>query len=239
MFVNHTKKYFFIHIPKCGGTTVQETLLKHSIFSKEDFTMYEFHTSGLTDVTRTYISQGYTPIIFVRNPYTRFVSAIDQIMFMTQYYKDVDQLVSELKKRNYLLPLAPMYFFTDTKTVYKIENFKTDLNKVLSKFGYPKVWWNRNQREYKTDPEVFYKKRPDVLQFVTEFYFKDFVDFSYPMRIAVKPFIHILPFFEAQVKYTSQDVRDKQDDIYFWAMKSVHDQEGEPLHFEGAVNSAN
>lgn len=242
MFVNHTKKYFFIHIPKCGGTTVQETLLKHSIFLNEEFTMYEFHTSGLCAEARVYASMGYTEIVFVRDPYTRFVSAWDQIRFMTEYYNDVDCVTSELKKLNYLLPLAPMNFFTHAKTVYRLENFRSDLIKVLDAFGYPRVWWNRNQRVQKTNVKDFYEKRPDLLQFVTEFYFKDFVDFKYPMKLAVRPIIHVIPAFDAQIKYTSQDVRDKPDDIYFWAMKSVHDQEQEPkesqlVQFIGTVNS--
>jgi len=237
MLVNHTKKYIFVHVPKCGGTTVQETLLKHSIFANEDFTMYEFHTSMLCDDAQEYIRQGYTPITFVRDPYTRFVSAYQQIMYMTKVYPDVFALVNELKKKNYLMPMAPMHFFTgpikDLK-VFKMENFRNEIIKVLDMFGYPRVWWNRNQTEGKggkIDPDAFYEET-GLREFVTEFYYKDFIDFRYRMKIAVTPFQHNIPLFESVVKYDWKDVRDKPDDIYYWAMKSVHDQEQEPRDSE-------
>jgi hypothetical protein len=244
MFVNHTKKYIFVHVPKCGGTTVQETLLKHSIFANEDFTMYEFHSSLLCEAAQQYIDQGYKAIIFVRDPYTRFVSAYQQIIYMTNVYPDVFALVSELKKKNYLLPLAPMYFFTGSAkghTVFKMEDFRNNMIKVLDMFGYPRVWWNRNQTDNKggrVDPNAFYEET-GLRNFVTEFYFKDFVDFRYPMKVAVTPFPHVVPYFETKFKYDWKDVRDKPNDIYFWAMKSVYDQEQDPpdsriIIFQGA-----
>ena len=234
MLVNHTKKYIFIHVPKCGGTTVQETLLKHSIFANEEFTMYEFHTSLLCDAAHQYIDQGYTPIIFVRDPYTRFVSAYQQIMYMTKVYPDVFALVNELKKKNYLLPLAPIHFFTGPAKglkIFKMEDFRNGIIQVLDMFGYPRVWWNRNQTEHKggrIDPEKFYEET-GLRDFVTEFYFKDFVDFKYRMKVAVTPFPHQVPYFESKFKYDWKDVRDKPNDIYFWAMKSVYDQEQDPI----------
>jgi hypothetical protein len=248
MLVNHTKKYIFVHVPKCGGTTVQETLLKHSIFENEEFTMYEFHSSLLCDAAKSYIEQGYTPITFVRDPYTRFVSAYQQIMYMTKVYPDVFALVKELKKKNYLLPLAPVHFFTGPikgLKVFKMEDFRNEIIKVLDMFGYPRVWWNRNQTDGKggkIDPDAFYEET-GLREFVTEFYFKDFVDFRYRMKLAVTPFQHQVPWFESTVKYDWKDVRDKPDDIYYWAMKSVHDQGQDPVDseivvFKGASEAA-
>jgi hypothetical protein len=243
MLVNHTKKYIFIHIPKCGGTTVQETLLKHSIFSGEEFTMYEFHTSLLCDVAQGYIDQGYKAFTFVRDPYTRFASAWAQVQFMTDVYKGPDDIVNELKKKNYLLILSPSFFFTgpmkDVTRVYKLEQFKKGILDVLDTYGYPRVWWNRNERhvmekDKKVEPKEFYSARPDFLKFVTEFYFRDFVELGYPMKMMATPFPHELPYFESKFKYDWKDVRDHPEDIYYWAMKSVHDQEGEPLVFQGA-----
>ena len=152
MLVNHTKKYIFVHVPKCGGTTIQETLLKHSIFANEDFTMYEFHSSLLCPDAQRYIDEGYAVIAFVRDPYTRFVSAYQQIMYMTHVYPDVYALVNELKNQKYLIPLAPTYFFTGaTKRihVFRLENFREDMIQVLDMCGYPRVWWNRNVTEKK------------------------------------------------------------------------------------------
>lgn len=244
MLVNHTKKYIFIHVPKCGGTTVQETLLKHSIFAHEEFTMYEFHSSLVSSDAQRYIDEGYTVITFVRDPYTRFVSAYQQIMYMTHVYPNVYSLVNELKK-NYLIPLAPTYFFTGATKhihVFRLENFREGMIQVLDMFKYPRVWWNRNVTETKGGkiaPKVFYEKHPDLLKFVTEFYFKDFVEFKYKMRLAVTPFTHTVPYFDSKIKYDWKDVRDKPNDIYYWAMKCTFDQEqepkdSEPVIFEGA-----
>jgi hypothetical protein len=246
MLVNHTKKYIFIHVPKCGGTTVQETLLKHSIFANEEFTMYEFHTSVLCDVAQDYIRQGYTVIAFVRDPYTRFISAWHQIKYMTNAYPDVFAVVEELKKRKYLLPLAPTHFFTSSTKIFKMEDFRKGMIEVLDMFGYPRVWWNRNQGKNKgcrvIDPDTFYEET-GLRKFVTEFYYKDFVDFRYRMKLPVTPFRHQISSFESIVKYDWKDVRDNLNDIYYWAMKSVYDQEQEPTDsevviFKGASEAA-
>lgn len=248
MFVNHTKKYIFVHVPKCGGTTVQETLLKHSIFANEEFTMYEFHSSLLCDAAQQYIDQGYTVIVFVRDPYTRFVSAYQQVMYMTKVYPDIYALVNELKKKMYLIPFTPVYFYTgSTKNmkIFKMEDFRNSIIQVLDMFGYPRVWWNRNQTDRKggkIDSEKFYEET-GLRKFVTEFYFKDFVDLRYRMKIVVTPFQHHIPSFESVIKYDWKDVRDKPNDIYYWAMKSVYDQEQDPKEselviFNGASHQA-
>ena len=59
------------------------------------------------------------------------------------------------------------------------------------------------------------------------------------MKASVTPFPHVLPNIESKLKYDWKDVRDKPNDIYYWAMKSVYDQEQEPkdsklVVFEGA-----
>jgi hypothetical protein len=242
MLVNHTKRYIFIHVPKCGGTTVQETLLKHSIFAGEEFTMYEFHTSLLCDIAQGYMDEGYKAFTFVRDPYTRFASAWHQVQFMTDVYKGPDDIVDQLKLKNYLLILAPSFFFTGQTSgknikVYKLEQFRSGIQEVLETYGYPKVWWNRNERHVMEENKKkvdLYETRPDFLNFVTEFYYRDFVELRYPMKLSVTPFPHELPYFESKLKYDWKDVRDNPEDIYYWAMKSVHDQEGEPMVFQGA-----
>ena len=243
MLVNHTKKYIFIHVPKCGGTTVQETLLKHSIFAGEEFTMYEFHTSLNSPDAQMYLAQGYKAFTFVRDPYARFASAWNQVQFMTEVYKSPDDIINELKKCNYLLLLAPAYFFTGSAKVYKLEQFRSGIIEILDTLRYPRVWWNRNERRImenkSVDVKAFYQSRPDLLNFVTEFYYKDFVQFKYLMKASVTPFPHVRPNIESKLKYDWKDVRDKPYDIYYWAMKSVYDQEQEPkdsklVVFEGA-----
>jgi hypothetical protein len=91
----------------------------------------------------------------------------------------------------------------------------------------------------KVDIKAFYTDRPDILKFVTEFYYKDFLELKYPMKLAVTPFAHVMPNFDSKLKYDSDHIRNNPNDIYYWAMKSVYNQEQEPkdsdmVIFEGA-----
>ena len=157
-------------------------------------------------------------------------------MYMTKVYPDVHALVDQLKQKNYLIPLAPVHFFTGPLKglkVFKMEDFRNSMTSVLDMFGYPRTWWNRNQTEGKggrIDPDTFYNET-GLREFVTEFYFKDFVDYKYRMKLAVTPFRHQIPCFPSVIKYDWKDVRDKPDDEYFWAMKATYDQEGEPVTY--------
>jgi hypothetical protein len=163
----------------------------------------------------------------------RFVSAYQQVMYMTNVYPDVFSIVNELKNKKYLIPFTPVYFFTGPikrLKIFKLEDFRNSIIQVLDMFGYPHIWWNRNQTDGKggkIDSEQFYKET-GLRGFVSEFYFKDFVDFKYKMKIAVTPFNHQLPCFDSTVKYSWKDVKNKPNDEYFLAMKDTYDQETAP-----------
>ena len=90
--ISHKHKFIFVHIPKCGGTSVEHSLLTaHGIpedrvinwnltdEEKQDFRLY--YKYGGTDVQHKKIEQyntdyekKYFTFTFVRNPWERFLS---------------------------------------------------------------------------------------------------------------------------------------------------------------------
>ena len=73
--ISHKHKFIFIHIPKCGGTSVESFLKKNAEalgYEKEDGLEYTMRKEGLAKVINLYPQ--YFTFTFVRNPFDRFVS---------------------------------------------------------------------------------------------------------------------------------------------------------------------
>jgi hypothetical protein len=90
--ISHKHKFIFIHIPKCGGSSVEQAMLNHEGIDEErilawDFTSEErqkyrvYYKYGGIDVQHKKIDQykdenekKYFTFTFVRNPWERFLS---------------------------------------------------------------------------------------------------------------------------------------------------------------------
>ena len=83
--ISHKHKFIFIHIPKCGGTSIEHSLLKNENVTKitddvkQKYRIY--YTHGGVDVQHRKIDQfkdvrekDYFTFTFVRNPWERFLS---------------------------------------------------------------------------------------------------------------------------------------------------------------------
>lgn len=72
---SHQYKCIFIHIPKCGGTSI-EVFLKQNTgalgHKKEEGLEYKMREEGLAKMINLYPQ--YFTFTFVRNPFDRFVS---------------------------------------------------------------------------------------------------------------------------------------------------------------------
>lgn len=118
MPINHELKTLFVHVPKCGGTTVEKILdmsteenfftttkTIHKIYSKLDFSMFtseekkEVEAKNLQHCTiielekllpkNVFIENNYYKFSIVRNPYHRIVS---EYFYMVQASTRVNQL---------------------------------------------------------------------------------------------------------------------------------------------------
>ena len=90
--ISHKHKFIFIHIPKCGGTSVEQTLLKNEDIPEERILKWNlteeeqheyrlYYRYGNIDVQHRKIDQyktenekNYFTFTFVRNPWERFLS---------------------------------------------------------------------------------------------------------------------------------------------------------------------
>ena len=90
--ISHKHKFIFIHIPKCGGTSVEQTLLKNEDIPEERILKWNlteeeqqeyrlYYKYGNIDVQHRKIDQyktenekNYFTFTFVRNPWERFLS---------------------------------------------------------------------------------------------------------------------------------------------------------------------
>ena len=90
--ISHKHKFIFIHIPKCGGTSVEQTLLKNEGIPEERILKWNlthdeqqkfrlWYKYGNVDVQHRKIDQyktenekKYFTFTFVRNPWERFLS---------------------------------------------------------------------------------------------------------------------------------------------------------------------
>ncbi|MBE9046263.1 sulfotransferase family 2 domain-containing protein [Pleurocapsales cyanobacterium LEGE 10410] len=73
--ISHKHKFIFIHIPKCGGTSIESFLKKNTEalgYQKEDGLEYTMRKEGLAKIINLY--PHYFTFTFVRNPFDRFVS---------------------------------------------------------------------------------------------------------------------------------------------------------------------
>ncbi len=112
--LSHLYQCLFIHIPKCGGTSVERYFSRHAGGYRYD-TMFFFpiaekrmRKKGLAQILNMY--PGYFSFTFVRNPYDRFVSyylhglyAKKQRNYVSyRNFQECIDLVSELlKNRNF------------------------------------------------------------------------------------------------------------------------------------------
>ena len=102
--ISHKHKFIFIHIPKCGGTSVEQTLLKNEGIPEERILKWNlthdeqqkfrlWYKYGNVDVQHRKIDQyktenekKYFTFTFVRNPWERFLS---EYFYIKKLYSDI------------------------------------------------------------------------------------------------------------------------------------------------------
>lgn len=111
MIVSHARKFIFFHNPKCAGTSLREAL---AAYHDDPVPFWGIHRApyfgNLVDYAhlRSWelealfphifaAAETYRSVIFVRNPYQRFVSSLDQLLSTAREKSDLVRSSPELQ----------------------------------------------------------------------------------------------------------------------------------------------
>lgn len=179
MLINLETKEVFVHIPKTGGTTVAYSLQKWK--SLIDFS--NAHTS--IDQFKEKISdyENYKYYTFVRNPYYRFTSMYNYLLFKGIVHDTPITFATNIFTGKYNLSiLNPMCYFCKKIQLTdfgRLETFDEDFKRM---FKCDPTYLKMNQ----TQSVDLYKKFPQLRDMVARLYYEDFVEFGYD----IQPFIY-------------------------------------------------
>ena len=186
-------KNLFIHINKCGGTSVKRVLANY------DHT-YIPPNDNLINISKTPKWSKYYKFTIVRNPYTRILSLYGMLIKNNKGKKldDVLDIITDdnikykggvkgksYVKRHGLKMTHPHYSVYGDKGLmvddfYKLEDIETGWDEIKSKLGIndelPKI--NVSKSYSKSDVKMFNRKQLDI---INNYFLKDFEVFKYPM----------------------------------------------------------
>ena len=188
LLYNLTSNWAFIHIPKTGGTSINKVLQSDK--------NTEFLTSH--DSIRLLPSDNLFTFTFVRNPYTRFLSAWKHGIRKNKYSPDLKEFIKNINLNDtWFLPQT--YYINEGKTenkkvnfIGKYENLKEDFQVVSSKIKVQGTLEHLNRNPiYDVHPLLnqdkyylsMYKNNRWAGDFVKETYYNDFKIFNYGMDI--------------------------------------------------------
>ena len=156
--ISHKHKFIFIHIPKTGGNSIQNALLKFSDDEKrignihdgiQDFEIYNKtydlwkHTSLKSYYVRMPqdLFQQYTKFTCVRNPWERMISAYFYANRENPVFNK-DRFLKHIKHyRPYTIMISIRKFLRKKicmDCVIRFENMQNDFDKVCDKIGIPR-----------------------------------------------------------------------------------------------------
>ena len=182
--INHKHKCIFIHINKCGGTTI-DTLFAGRFDGHKKAFEYKQSTPNIFD--------NYFKFTFVRNPWDRVVSFYHyQIKRNWDFYPFNETISFDNFVKNWLrhmrgqtsLATHPCYAWISDKDdnllvdfIGRFENFQEDFNVVCDKIGIAKKQLpHQNKSKHKHYTEYY---DDETKQIVAEKYAKDIEYFGY------------------------------------------------------------
>ena len=176
LLVNKTQGWGFIHIPKTGGTSITE-ILQHQAGTEK--------ITGHDSIRRFEKSENLFIFTFVRNPYTRILSAYFHGIRKGEHNYSFGDFLK--KSTGNELHILPQTFYTNSGSdnnrtlsyIGKYENFDNDLKIVLNKLNI------ENVKIPHLNKNPIYDKHPNLKQekyykyFYTEQWMKDWVKERY------------------------------------------------------------
>jgi hypothetical protein len=145
MIVSHARRFIFFHNPKCAGTSMRAAL---AAYHDDPFTFWGIFPAPFfrNNIDHTHLrlwemqvlfphliaaAQTYRSVIFVRNPYQRFLSALDE----------------HFKKFQAHIPLATMPAADQTRTIEAFIAKALNIALITTNFRFihfsPQLWFIR------------------------------------------------------------------------------------------------
>ena len=203
-----------IHIPKTGGTSLEQYLQKkskqtvYSIFNSNNilFEKFKMKTPSLQhltykeifeykDILNVDFNKDLKIITIVRNPYDRIISdlffndLINENSTPNQVYEVIQKYISQdcYEYDNHNKPQYEFIIDNNNSIIPNITIFKTEtLTPDLRKSGYDdfNLNFHNNKKNIKKDKYANYLNN-DSIKLINEFYKKDFELFNYDMKNCV------------------------------------------------------
>jgi hypothetical protein len=187
-------KFIFIHIPKCGGTTLEKILIDNScIFRRNTWPhnlklKYPLNHCTLDDIEESKVLHPnfdkFYSFTFVRNPFSRLVSEYFYLKGRMKLSDDTKKELIHLANNKSESGAMGNHFihlhkFINHKINFigKLENFQQDFNIVCDKVGIPRQelpYSNKTNHKHYTE---YYDE--ETRQIVAEKYAKDIEYFGY------------------------------------------------------------
>ena len=193
--ISNKLKSVFIHVPKCGGTSIEHALRKQSFVYQQ-----HYHTSH-QELNAKY--NNYFKFTFVRNPYDKIVSEYKwltntkheyPVKRVKDFYKGVDfktflkkftewpksRSKHDPNKGDYYHGLDYMHILHPIRQINfigRFENLQEDFNIICDKIGIPQRQLpHKNKSNHKHYTEYY---DDETRQIVAEKYAKDIEYFGY------------------------------------------------------------
>ena len=188
MIISHKYKFIFTHIPKCGGVSI------YNIFNtsrrKQNHAMIRNQPVSLQKQVKKYFN-----FCFVRNPWSRFLSAysylrrggrgsrrdlqdakiINEFENLKEFSYNFDKIKNDFSDKHFY---EQVYWIDDkVDFIGRFENLQGDFNVVCDKIGIPQQQLpHANKSKHKHYTEYYDE---ETKQIVAEKYAKDIEAFGY------------------------------------------------------------
>ena len=185
----------FVHIPKCGGTTVEQLIFNdnNDRYSEDESggRYYGTDHSNILAFSKYYHFYIFT---FVRNPYTRIISIFNYYMNNGNGGLSDSNLISDKKNTtldnfldlyncNQIPHLNTQFFYLkDSKEINhiaKFENYIIELKKILSILKIE----NKEIKNFRKTKKVNHLITPKFIEKVNKIYKIDFIRYNYKMIV--------------------------------------------------------
>jgi hypothetical protein len=197
--INHTHKYIFIHIPKCAGTSIENTLSGAAYAKWDKHNKIWVQHATANQIKRLYCQnyEDYFSFAFVRNPWGR---AISDYFWIKKNLKIEDSFKNYLLLENkfntprlsyphlhktgrgdHILPQSDFILNSNREQMVnyigRFENLQQDFDTICDKIGIPRQKLPHNNKTNHKRYVEYYDE--ETRQIVAEKYAKDIEYFGY------------------------------------------------------------